>query len=66
MMANSDMGLRELTIGEVDTVAGALGPIGSAIAFIVGAGLVIGGIIGATVYGASQVGDFPQDPKNVG
>ena len=39
---------------------------GTAVAFIIGAALVIGGIIGATVYGASQVGDFPQGPKNVG
>jgi hypothetical protein len=66
LMANSDTGLRELSMGEIDEVTGALGPIGSAIAFIIGAGLIIGGIIGATVYGASQVGDYPQTPKNVG
>jgi hypothetical protein len=66
LMANSDTGLRELSMGEIDEVTGALGPMGSAVAFIIGAALVIGGIIGATVYGASQVGDFPQGPKNVG
>jgi lactobin A/cerein 7B family class IIb bacteriocin len=66
LMANSDTGLREFTLGEIDEVNGGLGPIGSAVAFIIGAALVIGGIIGATVYGASQVGDYPQTPKNVG